>query len=831
MSAIKHALQRTSAAVVAVNGDPIGLTINSDTPAVTAPTNNIAGGGYTGMATFKGMAIGQTLDATKISFDAYEPANDATGAAIAGGVARHVTGTVRLRMPVPSQWITGEVVAIGDKRINRISSVHCYQYRATTAGTTGASAPVHVAGTVSDGTVSWAFESDTTANDSPPTKAIEVTSGADAQIWFVFDKYVSTAAIITNVVFAVNAYGASRASTSSLLTVTNNSPLVAPKCAFHWLMMPHDVYGDTVHVEAYVEHPYFKNSRQVAAVWFRVYDDAGGYTGVNSMVSAQTGTTIGTTTYGNYAEVVAADLNMTGQPNGVPYWIRATVYPWVGTVWDSDTDGFGPTSGAAFAVKQTANVSKRIPFIKDSSAYTQQIAFIDPSGGNDATAAVATTLANAKLTPFQTLNAVTVGALTKLQTANGGVLDYKTAAYIKDGATMTGSSGSLTLRTYGKSSLKIAREPGGVAVTTITADLATAANRNFSGRIHFEDLDLVGGTSAVIANGAVGSIGDFHSETVLRRCRINGVGGQPMQTIGLMWAVNCLFTSIGSIYSNNRSALAISVCCTYTGSGADAPQIPSVVNIGCKMAAKAVPSTSVANVLQFWNENGQKLYSTAYVFTTWMTCLSNVALHSLEVTHTASYSVSFIEACAASVKGGQISGDAALAPIPYLYCQYSGSAGDGMNITYLDRGTVNAVKRLFLANYAGPDLNMKGEYYFANDLASAVRTGTFAARNHVDCFNNVMTNITLSTPSATNNAGEVKGTGEAWLTTGLYNYVNMQAKTTTGGTGAGGGDYRPTNTSSFYGKIGATEQGWVRDLNGNLRDITGFGAVGPFEHN
>ena len=49
-------------------------------------------------------------------------------------------------------WASGVAVAVGDYRFNGL-----HIYRSATAGTTGASAPVHTSGTVSDGSVDWTY--------------------------------------------------------------------------------------------------------------------------------------------------------------------------------------------------------------------------------------------------------------------------------------------------------------------------------------------------------------------------------------------------------------------------------------------------------------------------------------------------------------------------------------------------------------------------------------------------------------------------------------------------------------------------------------------------
>ncbi len=49
-------------------------------------------------------------------------------------------------------WVTGQVIVVGDYRVFGLNI-----YYATSAGTTGATAPVHTSGTVTDGTVSWRY--------------------------------------------------------------------------------------------------------------------------------------------------------------------------------------------------------------------------------------------------------------------------------------------------------------------------------------------------------------------------------------------------------------------------------------------------------------------------------------------------------------------------------------------------------------------------------------------------------------------------------------------------------------------------------------------------
>lgn len=79
-----------------------------------------------------------------------DTAADASGRARYGRIKQGATAHWQFLISDP--WGTGRTFAIGD-HVHNGGNV----YRATSAGTSGASAPVHTAGTVSDGTVSWAF--------------------------------------------------------------------------------------------------------------------------------------------------------------------------------------------------------------------------------------------------------------------------------------------------------------------------------------------------------------------------------------------------------------------------------------------------------------------------------------------------------------------------------------------------------------------------------------------------------------------------------------------------------------------------------------------------
>jgi hypothetical protein len=72
---------------------------------------------------------------------------------------------------VEQPWATGQAVSIGARRWVQSAGSVGRLYEATSAGTTGATAPTHASGTVSDGAVSWLFVQDYMRLDALPDLA------------------------------------------------------------------------------------------------------------------------------------------------------------------------------------------------------------------------------------------------------------------------------------------------------------------------------------------------------------------------------------------------------------------------------------------------------------------------------------------------------------------------------------------------------------------------------------------------------------------------------------------------------------------------------------
>lgn len=829
----------------AVTGDPIAITILNASAVSTTPTNNIDGNGYIAAVTFKGMALGQTLTPSRIAFTYEEPGFDATGAAT--WVTRTATATAAMRMPVPAQWVTATVYAAGARCVNRNSNVTRI-YSTTAGGTSGATAPTHASGSVSDGGVTWTFLSECEANTSnTATQPIEAVSGADAVIYCVLDRYISSGARFTGSTLQcqAGAYGSSNAGYTANCVFTNNSTAAALKPVVTWVTPPWQLIrsGETFRAEVQVAHPHGQSSRMAAAVKFTVYDNSNVATSVTSTVTAMTQSTILNTTYGHPVPVFAADftqaaLAAASLADGM-YSIRAEVFPFIGGKWDSDVDGFGSSGSWTISTVMRGNAAARIPFQLDSDdSVPIYYACVDGVGGG--TPAVSTVEATAKTTPYASV----VAAANALQAATGTTLAHQVID-ILGGTTLTNSFGgrldSGSSKTYGTGWLTIRKYPGDVGVARIDAETVTATNRISGKRVKFYDITFnTVGTSAVLDNQESGaSAGAVAYETWFDNCIINGLGAgaNPISRPGWVMMTNCNLYRVGTMFGTTRSAWHLMGACTISANGVNNAAICFAVNV---LGSKFQASATIGNpISRYWTENSQAVAQMNYGFNSWYNCQQNVVWQvlclgsndggatgtTIPLTGPAAWVSNLIEADQASAKGGELSGDVVQFPLTMLYNLWNTVAGDGQNVAYNEAGTVQYKKYAISKFNLMPDRNVKRDTF--DDAANATqpaRTGAYFPGFGVEWLCNIVPSATLAMPSASNLCGEV--VESRTLLTGTIGFTNDQSKL---GGGAGNGDYRPTTSSTAYSKVSAADQMLPFDLNGTTRKTDATGAVGAFE--
>jgi hypothetical protein len=824
-----------------VTGDPIAVTILDSTAVTTSPTNNIDGNGYIAAVTFKGMAIGQTLTASKVVFTFSEPGFDATGAATT--VSRTATGVAAMRMPVPAAWVTLQPgIAIGDRRVHRGGSTTRI-YQAASAGTTGGTPPTHTSGTATDGSVLWTYLSDCEQNTTnTATVPIEAVSGSDAVVYVVLDKRIPSGATNLTAAFQSGAYGSSNAGYAANVTFTNNSTFAGFKPVVSWVTPPWQLVrsGGTFRAEVAVAHPHGQNSRMAAAVKFTIYDNSNVATSVTSTVTTMVQSTILTTTYGNPVPVFAADftqaaLAAASLADGM-YSVRAEVFPFAGAKWDSDVDGFGSSGTWSISTVMRGNTVARIPFELDSDdSIPIYYAVVDGVGGSPA---VSTNEATAKTTPYATI----VAAADALQAATGTTLAHQIID-ITGGTTLTGFSGRLdsgTGKTYGTGWLTIRKYPGDIGVATINADTVTANNRRSGRRMKFSDVTInTVGTTAVVDNQEGTTAGVVTHEVWFDNCLINGLGAgaNPLSRQGWTLITNSSLYRTGTMTGNTRTAWHMMGGCTISANNVNTAAICTAVHsLGNKFQASATIGNPTS---RYWTENSQAVSQMQYAFNTWYDCQQNVVWQvlcsgsndggttatTLPLTGFAAWVSNLIESDAASAKGGELSADTVEFPMTGLYNLWNTTAGDGQNLAYNEINTTQ-YKKLAVSKFNFfRDRNVKRDTF--DDATGGVnpnRTGSYANGFGVDWLCNIITNGTLTTPSASNLCGEVLETRS--ILSGTVGFTNDQSKT---GGAAGNGDYRPTNLSSAYSRVGATEQMLPIDLNGTTRRTDGTGAVGAFE--
>lgn len=924
-----------------VAGDILSAEALSSTPPVTSPTNIINDEGWVLKVKVKDTLIGQSFTRTGCYLTVTSPGYDASGATTR---TRTVPILAQLRMPAVPDWTSGQAVVVGDQRLKDTSD-NCRWFEATSAGTCGVTAPTarkwqasttyaasttivvddarrysttaggtsgttkptHTAGSVSDGGVTWTYVSDVSGTGggisdggvnwkpigdeviTPTYKKMEVQNGADADIFLALEDYVYLGDTAT-LTMAAAAYGASRA-TRTPVTITNSSafPQLLPAVAL--LTTPWQLVTTSIRFEILVASPYGQESRTAAYVEYRVVNGSGTELLAWAKITSMSDSTISTS--GNLVQSFGATVDVSSISDGGPYYIEYRVAPFVGTMWESTTHGYGvnfPTSTST----APANPPKRIPFRKDAAgtgvAKPVYVA-VSPTTGNDGTGQANFTKATAQGAKFATISAAFAAAQTYSNTNRSANNIGNVICLLSSGTYVGfhGSSNTMPSRTKGDTWAIISRDPDSTSsyADVVISPGGSAALRQSARRVKFVEVDVQGSSSAPAIDNvstAPGAPSEYGYETWFEGCRIKGFSGGSQRAVarmGLTWFTNTIFDSPGSGFGND----AFSVTTLIAGGTATATdalgtncQLFGVTVVGIQFSEKAMAGTPG----NLYGAEGQTVsfisnYPTSaspasispirfdYIFrafNTWYTCKKTVSeFNSTDLGHDVGYAgvwmmsitESYNNGGAGSAKGGELSADGNIRPMPRFYHLFATYAGDGVNTCYNENGvsatgaidetsptTSSAVtKRMWEVGCLYPDRNAKADLYASGTpRQSQYKVGNwpviYSVGRRLNAFAGATSVIASNSWDTVAKAGNLAG--ECYETTSYIpsseqqpEFVNDQSALAPSGSRAGGGDYHPTSSSPFKGYIGATQQMFPKDGSGTTRATNGNGCPGMFD--
>lgn len=798
----------------------------------------IDGNGWVLAVTFDTMATTGTGDPSKISLSVSGP-----GYANASAITRPdrtVGALAVLRKPCPPNWVTATSYAAGARTTNGIRF-----YSTTAGGTSGATAPTHTSGSVSDGGVTWTYLGDASQN-SPPFEWYTVASGADAVVYYTLDQRIFSGETITAINIQSGAYVAtiSSASKTDLANVTNGSTLghFRPNCGWH--MVPWTRNGNTIHCEVVATHPFGENKRQVESVRFRITDTAAA--SVTQLVQVMSKSTLNT--QGNPVPVYAADIDVSSLADGLVY-VDFEAYPFRGDVTFQSNGtasstvivGRGDATPAATASVHY-DTAKRIPLFKEAtygSGDAEVFAYVDPTSGVNASGVVSTVAATASASPFQSI----AYALWQTQV-------YRNTNYTRNNTSgvrirlkagthdSLGVAGSITPENQTKGQIWsiIERDPAVTdRSTVIIAATSTASYRYPHRRLKISGVTISAATSTVIfldhynydynVNWGTG----FVQELWVDNCDIQAYSGGELiiKKVGGVYYTNNTMVNLGQEYGNAgnyRSAIPL-FCGNIVNAGSVGSGIKAVtVASGNKFygASRLRPANGVTRL---------DLYSSTYAWdtpigiaNTFNASTQFMSLWGETALNGGSWVLNLHETLVGggANKGGEWFADANLSPGKSLYFIANSIPSEGANFIYNEAGTTAVYKAGVAQFNACDDWNSKGDFY---GTPSAARTGAFSARYHVDYYGQVVYAATLLTPSPTNLAGECLGRAEVW--SGSRNVIFDAGQT--GNDSGVGGDYRPLYGAAVLNRVPSGKAPLPFDLRGMPYRNDGTDSSGAFQ--
>lgn len=783
-------------------GDPLSATVMD-----TTSLDGMNPDGWVMAIRFKGTSLGQTFDPTKVSGIIASPGFDSAGAPTT--VSRPFVATSHLRKAFPATWTTATVYAPGAVRSNAVG-LNSYVYTTTAGGTSGATAPTHSTGSVSDGGVSWTYVGD--AAGYTPGKQ-EAADTGDAIVYAVLSEQVYAGDAVT-VSVAAGAYGSSNAKAS--LTATNSATLLHDRPHVAWVFQPYQLATSSLHVEATATHPYGRDLRTLACMKFIVVDTAGAPVSpaISATVTSMAASTV--LTAGKAVPVFAADLNVSGLVKG-SYGVIAEAYPFVGNVtYKTLVDGYGPST-VAVANKLTANTPKVMPFYRDDGTYGRIYAYVDPALSSGGTAS--TTAATAAASPFPTV----VAAHTAIRALSNTTFSRNNAANhvirLLAGTYPNGWAGtSQNTTTLGEVMLTLEPAPSVDPATIIwnsPSSVSGGARRMVYRNLHFTR----DSTNAPVDNQVGTAVnGTMPYESWFEGCTItSSTGSLALSRLGLAWFANCSLVTVGSGFGtgNNTSGCGLLGASTITGGTFGAIHaLGNVFNSGGNRTKPDLSNLAEAAIDgAIWGYNAFFDAKSTLKFP--------------EQGETVNGGIGFIqnlrETTDALAKGIECSADGNVTATPNAHFLNNTVVGDGINFLYNENGP--AAKRGLMKNNVVKDRNVKADFYDSAAIrASHARVLNMSVRYMLGASRNYVYAPESSVPSHLNLIGEVT---EA--TSRVEVFAPGFTDDKSGSVGAGYGDYIPTNTSTLCNRMAAGENMLPIDLNGATRRNDGTGAAGAFE--
>lgn len=551
--------------------------------------------------------------------------------------------------------------------------------------------------------------------------------------------------------------------------VANGSTLPYPRPVCCWLTPDLErATGPSFTARLAVAHAYARQGKPVAAVTFIASD---GVTTVAQTVSAMSARAWASGLWAPYFEVT---LDTSTLAAGAICTLDAIIHPWVGTAYQASVQG---------AAYPSINFTV-LKFLNDrTGSYGTAYAYVNATGGSNATGVAAATASAAAAAPFQTV-AAAAAAIKAFNTAAfgraeaaGGVI--RLVAGIHAHATFA----SATANAFPL--LIEAADPAAKAVTIYTDNGANVSG-GLPGKVKLRNLTLrkAGGSVILLDNGA--GVTTLDRMLVLENVAFDRAGaaayGAWIYRTGRCWMVECTGDPAGSAAMFNTATKEITL-------------------IGCSLPGQTTTAVynAVASVVGWASDTAN---------TTGMEPPSGQLFHHCMMSNAVASTKAFLASTAIGAAGlalvgcvieavagntapaAAISADGVVSPAQNVLCIGTTVAGSRLNWLYQDSGTATVAKSGWMRFCVMPYRNTKTDVFGQNGAL----TGNWAAAFNVGSRANVAVHGDNAGAAACGTGqwlGEVAAAGDVSGSAALPVATLWQDDRSFEAGGGGMGDYTP----------------------------------------